>query len=826
MEEKLADRRQTLSSWGKVILGIPFLLFLLLAMPFGALFGDETIIDKPATRVVPEVKATRLNPHAPRIDGKLDDPIWQSDGIEIARGFTQMEPREGEAPTESTLVAFVYDDDALYVACWNYDSEPDEIIRQLVRRDRWAESDQIAIMLDPYHDHRTGCKFQLNASGVQRDRRIWDDSNTDDAWDAVWESAVAKQPWGWSAEMKIPYHCLRFANKEEHTWGLNVERYISRKQETSWWAFSPSTEGGYASRFGHLTHISGITPSRHLEVLPYSVTRLQTEPTSPGNPDGREFLGDAGFDVKYGISSNLILDATINPDFGQVELDQPVLNLSAFETWFDEKRPFFLEGSDIFQTNFTLFYSRRIGHAPSLWFDDADYYTDRPDATTILTAAKLTGKIADRTAIGILNAYTNEETADYIDGDGEHRSAVVEPRANYSILRIKQDILRSSHVGVIGTLASQDTEYPASTGGFDWDLSTNDARWSFDGQIVASRVNTGGNGYGFNGSINKEAGKHIRGEIGATIKDRQFDIHHLGFTPRNDIREGWVWMQYRTQEPWKIFRHTYHNINGYLAYNYNGDNITKGWNYNTYLEFTNGWSLGGGFNQDVEEYDDYETRGSGLWKVPKAWGWWANLETDPRKMVSVNLNPGSGHSRNGTWWAHYTGISIKPRTNIEIDVGVNYLRYFGNTRWVDNEEDPVTGENIPIFADLDQDKVTPGFAASIALTTRLSWQISAQMLLSGLDYSNCRLYLGGEEYADLGDTELDEEYDFNQVALNSTMILRWEYLPGSTLYFVWTRSQFERSHYNDLSLSRDIDTAFSSDADNVWLVKVSYWWNI
>ena len=176
----------------------------------------------------------------------------------------------------------------------------------------------VSVRLDPYHDHQTGYRFELSASGVQRDSRLYNDDWSDYSWDAVWESGVKLQPWGWSAEIKIPYHCLRFPEKEEHTWGMNVTRYINRRNESPWWAFSPSSEGGFVSKFGHLTGLKGIKPTRHLEILPYAVSGLETEPKDQGNPDGRDYMKNIGFDLKYGLSSNLILDAAINPDFGQV----------------------------------------------------------------------------------------------------------------------------------------------------------------------------------------------------------------------------------------------------------------------------------------------------------------------------------------------------------------------------------------------------------------------------------------------------------------------------------------------------------------------------
>ncbi|MCX6834087.1 MAG: DUF5916 domain-containing protein, partial [candidate division Zixibacteria bacterium] len=368
-----------------------------------------------APRVVPEIRAYRVNPHPPVIDGNLDDSVWASPNLQKIGGFTQTDPDEGKLPTESTLVAIAYDEKAVYVAFWCYDSEPDRIARQLVRRDRDSQSDAASIRLDPYHDHQTGSVFTVTAAGTQRDRRIYNNDWVDDSWDAVWSSAVKEQPWGWSAEMEIPYHCLRFPNQSAQVWGIDFVRTIARKNEWMQWAFVPSKEGGMASNFGYLTGLTDIKPARHFEVMPYAVTSAETRPASRWN-DGRDIFGNTGLDLKYGLSSNLTVDATINPDFGQVELDQPVLNLSTYETWFSEKRPFFMEGADLFETNFSLFYSRRIGRAPAFSISDPDVIeeVDRPRSTTILGAAKLSGKLAGRTSIAVLTAVTDEEKSKYV----------------------------------------------------------------------------------------------------------------------------------------------------------------------------------------------------------------------------------------------------------------------------------------------------------------------------------------------------------------------------------------------------------------------------
>jgi len=781
--------------------------------------------------IEPEIAATKVNPHAPIIDGYLNDPVWLNSKMVKARDFIQLEPDEGHYATESTLVAIAYDEDAVYFAFWCYDHEPEKVTGQLVRRDRWSNSDKVTIRLDPFHDHQTGYYFEVSVAGVQRDFRIYNDSWTDDSWDGVWESASKRQPWGYSVEIKIPFYCLRFPKKEEHTWGMNVTRYIPRKDESDWWAFSPSSEGGMASQFGHLTNLIGIVPGSHLEILPYAVTSLETEPKSSGNPDGRDYYNNVGFDLKYGLTTNLTLDMAVNPDFGQVELDDPVLNLSVFETWYNEKRPFFLEGADIFSTNYTLFYSRRIGRQPrginsNLNSDDIDYFTEYPSATSILGAAKLTGKLESGTAIGLLTAFTDEEIGEYVTADGNAKEDVVEPKANYSVFRLKQDVFKNSHIGVIGTYVGQDTKHPEYVGAFDYRLCTSDAAWHIDGQFVFSRVDGENTGWAWNGDlISKDAGTHWVGSIGGSIKDPNFDISGLGFTPRNDLRHSWAWVQYRTRDQWFIVRNSWHNLNFSADWNYAGLNIQKGGNYNFWIEFDKNWGFGGGIEFDMTEYDDLETRGYGDWQYIDdfTWAWWANLESDQSKMFSIILNPGSGTSRGGTWWAHYTGLEFRPKSNIELEIGTNIRIDRDRLFWVDNLDETNSSN---VFARLDRNQITPGFSANMMFHKNLSLQFSGEALIAGLDYKNPQFYRGGRVYEDAEEIS-EDEYDYNYTAINTTLILRWEYLPGSTLYLVWTRAMddFDDS-INNLDINRDLDRLFSSESQNVFLIKASYWWNI
>ncbi len=788
-----------------------------------SILADTTRVE---TQIIPELKAHRVNPHVPTIDGILDDSVWCNPDLQRGRMLLQRDPSEGMPASESTLVAVAYDNEALYAAFWCYDSEPDRVSRQLVRRDRTSQADHVTLRVDPFHDHQNGHAFEVNASGVQRDCRYYDECNADMDWDAVWESGARLEPWGWSAEIRIPFNCLRFAVKDVNTWGIDFIRLINRRNETDGWAFTPASKGGFVSNFGHLTDLIGIKPTSHTELLPYVVSGEQVEPKTLGNPDGRSLMKNVGLDLKYGIASDLVLDATINPDFGQVELDQPVLNLSAYETFLSERRPFFLEGSDLFATSFNLFYSRRIGRSPRGSVSDPEfaYYTDYPRGTTILGAAKLTGKMFDRTSIALLSSVTQREEAEYVayanDSTKVTRKGVVEPEATYNVLRVKQELFRNSSVGGTLTLASQANRLPATTGGVDWRLVTNDNNWGVGGQVVFSRIDGNHTGYGIDLTIEKGGGKHVRGAMGGTIKDRFLNLNRLGYNSRANSRSVWAWLQYRTTDRWWIFEETYNNFNIYPNWNFDGVRYQLGGNFNTTVIFTNYWTLGGGVEMQGEKYSDVETRGNGLWEWPvrPTFSWWASLTTDQRKMLWFNLNPGSGGDRGGSWWANYVGFGLRPRSNMEFSAGVNYKQERNGTRWVENDGTQ------SLFADLDRDEMYLEASASVMVNRNLSIQLSAQGLATGLDYQKYRYYLGDNSYSD---PITGPNSDYNYSELNSTLLVRWEYRPGSTLYLVWTRSrpEFDPAHDN-LDISRDIDRMFSGNAQNLFLIKASYWMSI
>ena len=441
--------------------------FLAAAVPAAAASGQGSIHAS-----VPVVQAVRSNTVIV-IDGRLDDEVWLR--APAATTFTQRDPDEGKPSTELTELRVAYDDGALYVGVRMHDREPSRIVRQLSRRDQEAEADGFWLYVDPHHDHLTGAVFSVSAAGVQGDSAVYNDSSQDGSWDAVWESGVKIDEGGWTVEMRIPFSQLRFTASEQHTFGINALRYIQRKNERAWLVHVPKTESGLASRMGHLEGLNGVSPHRTLELLPYLSSRAEyVAPASAGDPfnDGTRLFGSAGLDLKYRPTSSLTLDGTINPDFGQVEVDPAVVNLTAFETFFEEKRPFFIEGANIF-SNFgrggansfwgfnrsepIIFYSRRIGRSPQ---GDADGdFVDRPGQTTILGAAKLTGKTRNGWSVGLLEAVTGRERAQTVTSGFEDRTEV-EPLSNYLVGRVQREKGRGA-VGLIATAVNRDLRTPA-----------------------------------------------------------------------------------------------------------------------------------------------------------------------------------------------------------------------------------------------------------------------------------------------------------------------------------------------------------------------------
>ncbi|MDI6766805.1 MAG: DUF5916 domain-containing protein [Bacteroidota bacterium] len=540
-----------------------------------------------------EVHAVRTaNP--PKMDGFINEEVWNL--ANPAKDFIQRDPYEGMPASEQTEIRILYDDEALYFGCMFYDSEPDKIVARLTRRDNEIESDRGSIRIDSYHDNRTCYEFTFNAAGVKVDILQYDDGNNEDeSWDPVWELQTRILENGWSAEVKIPFCILRYRfdskNSDENIWGINFIRFISRKNESARWAFTPKSMHGFISRFGHLNGLKNLPEPRRFEILPFVTAKQSYEPATSIMEKKNKFspVPNIGVDIKYGISSNFTLDATVNPDFGQVEADPAVLNLSTYETFYPEKRPFFIEGTQILRfTTFGgrfgpgMFYSRRIGRAISIGEIDVPEngrLEKYPQSTTILGAVKLTGKTSTGFSIGVLEAFTNEEKATVNDSVGQMSEQVLEPFGYYNVIRLKQDIMDNSNVGMILTSVLKDSRYPTFTNGYDWNLKFNENAYSLSGFLALShRTKQSGNKMtGSAGKIGfgKVAGEHWLWSLNTDFTSKKYNINDVGFFFRPNDFGGSGSITYKENVPADVVRYYDFGLSLHERWNFDRINISR-----------------------------------------------------------------------------------------------------------------------------------------------------------------------------------------------------------------------------------------------------------
>ena len=485
----------------------------------------------------------------------MDDEIWQN--APVQEGFRQREPDEAKPETERTTFQIAYDDEALYFAIMCYDNEPDKIVSRLVRRDTDIESDKVIVSLAPHPNRQRGFWFTVYSSGSVMDGTVTDEYNPpfDDTWDGVWYVKPCIHDNGWAAEYKIPFHILRFSPKDEYTWGLQVERYISRKKEMNHWRLVKNDAPSWVSRFGDLTGIKNIRPSRHIEIVPYTMGRTTLNEVPPCGALPAPMCA-------YGITSGITLDVTINPDFGQVEADPATLNLSAYEEYFRERRPFFVKDTTAFEhADYSFFYSRRIGRRPGHFSVPQDATElSRPEATTILGATKIVGRTEGGTSFGIMEAVTAPEYAQIeqaVNGKIVQNEHLIEPLTNYFVGRLKQSILKgSSTVGLTTTAVNRRDSSSAYVGGIDWDLRFANDMYQITGTVAGSRtgeLEARKSGYVALLEFDKRGG-WLRGETYVQAFSPDFEINDLGFRWRADMVEWAYYLTANKEQPFSIFR--------------------------------------------------------------------------------------------------------------------------------------------------------------------------------------------------------------------------------------------------------------------------------
>ncbi|MDH4070131.1 MAG: carbohydrate binding family 9 domain-containing protein [Ignavibacteria bacterium] len=803
-------------------------LLILLLIPLPGIAGDGT----------GEVQAVRTET-PPVLDGFLNDSVWER-AIPVG-DFTQRDPEEGKPATERSEIRVLYDDEALYFGCMYYDSNPAGIVARLTRRDNEIDSDRGSIRIDSYHDHQTAYEFTFNAAGVKIDILMYDDGNREDpSWDPVWELETRILDNGWSAEAKIPFSVLRFeddADGGEHEWGINFFRLISRKNERLIWAFWPKSESGFVSRFGHLTGVSGVPSPRRLELLPFVVGKHDSEPERSYQDQRSEISGDAGMDLKYSLTSNWILDATINPDFGQVEVDPEVLNLTTFETFFPEKRPFFIEGTQIIRFSTFgdafgpgMFYSRRIGRATSVSevsVPENGKVVSFPKNVSILGAAKVSGRTAEGLSVGVLQAFTREETATVADSNGVRAEQLIEPFAHYNVIRLRQDILENSNVGVIATSVAKEGLSPAVTGGADWNIRLAANTYQVNGFLALTRT-TGNNLQRVNGSAGKLqfariGAEHWLWDIGVDYTSPRYNINDIGFFFRPDDYGATGNLTYKEDRPSGFYRDYSISLFLHERRNFDNVNIFREANLRGDMLFANYWEFDAGYHVEFGKYDDRETRGNGDYQKPHAHTVNFSVETDSRENISVEASQSFGwdtklKQQRGTG----VGLNIRPLTWMEWHLSGGYERVSDFEAWVDNvaQQDGTTAS---IFADRSTEQVDITLRGAVTFTRELTLELYGQVFLAKGHFRNFRRLQGTSTFETFN---YSEDPDFNEQAVNFNIVLRWEYLPGSTMFLVWSQARQDENGMYDSSTRDNFQAAFEAPAANVFLLKVSYWLNI
>lgn len=858
-------------------------------------------------RVPPQITATYVD-QAPDLDGRLDDAAWQ--GVMIVSDFTQVEPEDGTEPSERTEVCVVYDGSALYIGARLYDGEPEAIARRLGRRDSYTSSDQFWVIIDSYHDHRTAFRFSVNPAGVRGDEVATnDDMDGDDSWEPVWAVATRVDSLGWVVEMQIPFSQLRFPGGEEQIWGINFARRIFRKNERVRWSWVPNTEQGYASNFGHLVGLQDIPAPRRLELLPYTVgTADYKEGIDPDNPFTQGGIYDisAGFDLKYGVTSGLTLDATVNPDFGQVEADPAVVNLSAFETYFEERRPFFVEGADLFQFGAgsggfifgapQLFYSRRVGRSPTRPVHEPGGYVDYPSATKIIGAGKLSGKTG-RWSIGAMNALTSREYAQVHGEDGTRSSTQVEPLANYTVLSLRRDFRDgASGIGLLGTSVLRDINDPAFnylrssafSGGIDFFHRFSGDRFVVNGSFAASHVRgdqlaitrtqrssaryyqrpdqdyvsvdttaTGLSGYAASMQAGKVSGNWTYGTDFFAYSPG-LEINDAGFESVVDRIFWGVRLQRRWLDPGKVFRNFSIDATFAQSWNFGGTSLGRSPYLGVGGQFLNYWNFNIGASYSFRALSDKATRGGPLRESPQTWSTEGFVSTDSRKPVSLGLFTYYAGNEYGGWGlGSGVDVRIRPSGSLSLALSPSFEKTHAMGFYVTQRPDSLATATYGgryVFSELEQTSLDLTLRLDMAVTPNLSLQLWAQPYIASGDYFGFKeleeprtfnhLRYGIDGGSTISFDEPSNTYtvdpdgdgpaepftfsnpDFSTRSLRTNLVLRWEYMPGSTLFLVWNHDRWNWVSDPTFRGLKEFDKLFDDPAQNTILLKVNYWLSI
>lgn len=845
---------------------------------------------------------TRVVDTSPSIDGVLDDPCW--DSVEWGGGFLENQPTDGAKASQETAFKILYDEANLYVAFRCFDTAPDSIVKRMSRRDGF-DGDWVEINIDSYHDLRTGFSFTSSVSGVKGDEFISNDGNNwDSNWNPIWYLKTQIDEQGWTAEVRIPLSQLRYGDKEEQIWGIQFTRRDFRDEARSIWQYVPNTAGYWVSGFGELHGIKGIKPQKQIEIQPYLVGQAESFEKEEGNPfaTGSDSKITAGLDGKIGVTSDLTLDFTINPDFGQVEADPSVLVLDESQVFFQERRPFFIENRNIFDYQISnsawggnfdsdnLFYSRRIGSVPhdAVYSDpENNYYADQPNNTTILGAAKFSGKTQKGFAIGILEAITAKEWAQ-INDNGEESEILVEPLTNYFVGRATQDFDGGNTVvgGVMTATNRQlkDTDLDflhkdAYSGGFDVVHRWKDRSWAFSATGVVSQVNgstraitntqrqfehyfqrpdaehlsvdtTATSLFGHGGTMRLgKYGGNFKFEIGGTWRSPELELNDIGFQRNADEIASFAWVGYHIQEPFGIFRSLRLNTGGTTVWDFSGKKLSQGFGVNAQANFKNLWFANLGVFKEITDISNRALFGGPALLKPTGHAIFGSVSTNGNLPFSMGINSVQAWADGAVRHQNYgIFLRIQPSNALNISISPNltsHERIVQYARFAEFQNNPRY-----IAGSLDQ--------KTLSLTARLNYNITPNLTLQyyGQPFISRGRYFDIKHLTDPLNEEIPNQFhlfkdneisfdneeeiysvdedrdgtidytfsnpDFSFIQFRSNLVARWEYIPGSELFLVWSQGTTNFGNPAERLIPSLNDNLFSRKINNIFLIKATY----